>query len=305
MDKFEFNCNQLKNIKVPEQWVNKALEIPSKAPKAAAHKRFYRYAAAIAACVVLAAAVMFSVMFGLNKNVNLTNPVADSPSKSNSVNSETKPGTTDNTKPSGSSSLFSGADISSSTIVSEPPENSADSGNPANNPQTSQTPDNNKETKAQNNTIPNKENPKQAETSLEPTGENPEPTEEQETINIKLIDTDDWAIGALPDDTPKPTRPSVSEVYGCSFLTSADKSAAEGKTYYCRIDDESGNTLGSGTAQKYDWGNPDWPLDIKYTADFVMYYDRSYTVTFYDSNGETLWSGTVYLQQGRDYYLLY
>ena len=43
MDKFEFNCNQLKNIEVPEQWVNKALEIPSKAPKAAPQKSYYRY----------------------------------------------------------------------------------------------------------------------------------------------------------------------------------------------------------------------------------------------------------------------
>ena len=305
MDKFEFNCNQLKNIEVPGEWVDKALEIPSKAPTAAPRKRkFYRYAAAIAASLVIATAVIVFVLSGLNKNVNLTNSITASPSNPDSADSESMPDSKDSTTPPGRSPLFSGADNTPSEFVTEPPENSGGSVSGYGNHST-QAPDNTKATKAQNNTIPNKENPKQAETSPEPTGENPEPTEEQETVNIKMIDTDDWAIGALPDDTPKPTRPSVSEVYGCSFLTSADKSAAEGKTYYCRIDDESGNTLGSGAAQKYDWGNPDWPLDIKYTADFVMYYDRSYTVTFYDSNGETLWRGTVYLQQGRDYYLLY
>ena len=65
MDKFDFNCNQLKNIEIPEQWVNNALEIPSNAPKPVTvirKKRYYRYAAAIAACLVIAAAV---VVFGV------------------------------------------------------------------------------------------------------------------------------------------------------------------------------------------------------------------------------------------------
>ena len=117
MDKFEFNCNQLKNIEVPEQWVNKALEIPSKAPKAAPQKSYYRYVAAIAASVVLASAVIIFVMFGMNKNVNLTNPISDSPSKSDSFNSESKPDSTDNTNPSGKSPAFSGADNSPSEFT--------------------------------------------------------------------------------------------------------------------------------------------------------------------------------------------
>ena len=63
--------------------------------------------------------------------------------------------------------------------------------------------------------------------------------------------------------------------------------------------------LGSGAAQKCDWGNPGWPIDLKFTANFVLYYDQNYTVTFYSSRGETVWSGTVYLEQGKDSYLLY
>lgn len=308
MDKFDFNCNQLKNIEIPEQWVNNALEIPSNAPKPVTvirKKRYYRYAAAIAACLVIAAAVVFSMMFGLNKNVNLTNPpIGDSPSKSDSYNGTSNSDSTDNTNPSGKSPSFSAADNSPSDFVTEPSENSGDSGTGYGN-QGARIPSNSKETKAGNNAKPNSDSTKQNVTSPEPSGEKPEPSEEKETVNIKMIDTDDWAIGALPDDTPKPTRPIVTEVYGCSFLTSADRSLAEGKTYYCRIQDESGKVLGSGTAQKYDWGNPDWPLDIKYTAGFVMYYGQNYTVTFYDSNGATVWSGTVYLEQDKDSYLLY
>ena len=304
MDKYEFNCNQLKNIEVPKQWVNKALEIPSKAPKAAPQKSYYRYVAAIAASVVLTSAVIIFVMFGMNKNVNLTNPISDSPSKSDSFNSESKPDSTDNTNPSGKSPAFSGAENSPSEFITEPSEN--DGGAVSNYYiHSSQAADNTKETKAQNNTKPNKESSKPSETSPEPSGEAPEPTEEQETVNIKMIDTDDWAIGALPDDTPKPTRPSVSEAYGCRFLTSVDRNIAKGKTYYCRVEDETGKALGSGVTQIDDWGNPDWQLDVKYTADFVLYYDRNYTVTFYSSDGDILRSGIVYLQQGVDYYLLY
>ncbi len=109
----------------------------------------------------------------------------------------------------------------------------------------------------------------------------------------------------MPDDQPKPTRPPASTVSGCRFLTSVDKKAAEGNSYYCKIQDESGSVIGSGAAQKCDWGNPGWPIDLKFTANFVLYYDQNYTVTFYSSRGETVWSGTVYLEQGKDSYLLY
>ena len=64
MDEFKFD--ELKKFSVPESWLNKALEIPSKKPKAAPKFKFYRYAAAIAACVVIAAAVTLTVMFGFN-----------------------------------------------------------------------------------------------------------------------------------------------------------------------------------------------------------------------------------------------
>ncbi len=77
MDEFKFD--ELKNFSVPESWLNKALEIPSKKPKAALKFKFYRYVAAIAACVVIAAAVTLTVMFGFNNEINLTNPEPEKP----------------------------------------------------------------------------------------------------------------------------------------------------------------------------------------------------------------------------------
>ena len=61
MDKF--NCDQLKNVKVPEAWIENALNIPKRKNTSAAPKKLFRMAAGIAACVVIAAAVMFSMLF--------------------------------------------------------------------------------------------------------------------------------------------------------------------------------------------------------------------------------------------------
>ena len=57
MDKFNFD--QLMNIEVPQSCIEKALKIPAETKKAASPVRFYRFAAGIAACVVIAAAVIF------------------------------------------------------------------------------------------------------------------------------------------------------------------------------------------------------------------------------------------------------
>ena len=74
MDKY--NCDQLKNIKVPEKWIENALNVPNETQKRPlAPVMFYRFAAGIAACVVIAAAVTISLMFGINKNVDMTAPI--------------------------------------------------------------------------------------------------------------------------------------------------------------------------------------------------------------------------------------
>ena len=300
MDKY--NCDQLKNIKVPEKWIENALNVPNEPQKRPVFSaRFYRFAAGIAACVVIAAAVTISLMFGINKNIDITDPNPKTPSSSDAVSDRTYPTSTpDVSSPSQTPPLLSGEASQSGTAVTEPAEESG-TGSSGTKQKNKKQPDKKSQTptKANNNSGEN-----QTETQSE-APDNTEPVEEQSTLYIKMLDSEDWALGGLPDDQPKPTRPPASEVYGCRFLTSVDRSSASGNTYYCKIMDDSGYLLGSGAAQKYDWGNPNWPLDLKFTANFVLYYDRNYTVTFYNSRGETVWSGTVYLEQGKDSYLLY
>ncbi len=308
MDKFNFE--QLMNIEVPGECIKKALEIPAENKRKVFSARLYRFAAGLAACVVIAAAVIFSAIFGVNKNVKLTN--LDGGSYSAPSVGETVPGSSDFTNPTEAPSEGKTGSILSNSSVTEPVEKSE----LIYEEKIAEKPEATTETKAKSNTKPSKANEARNKTSTEAPGNNTEPAEEPKTEsinnNIKYIDSDEWLIGAAPDDKPKPTRPNVTEVYGCRFMTSADKNTAVSDNCYCRIEDESGKLLGSGglysdsrKAQKYDWGNPNWPPDIKYTADFVMYYDQNYTVTFYNSDGNILWSGNVYLQQGKDDYMLY
>ena len=304
MDKY--NCDQLKNIKVPEKWIENALNVPNEPQKRPlAPVMFYRFAAGIAACVVIAAAVTLSLMFGINKNVDMTAPNPNTPSRSDSIDSVTSPTSApDVSSPSKTPPLLSGESAQGATVVTEPAEAEKSKNGGNGNSTAAQNNKKQSKTKSQTPAKSNSGGNKQAVTSPDDTGEK-ETAEEQTTIDIKSLDPGDWALGGLPDDQPKPTRPPASTVSGCRFLTSVDKKAAEGNSYYCKIQDESGSVIGSGAAQKCDWGNPGWPIDLKFTANFVLYYDQNYTVTFYNSRGETVWSGTVYLEQGKDSYLLY
>ena len=304
MDKY--NCDQLKNIKVPEKWIENALNVPNEPQKRPlAPVMFYRFAAGIAACVVIAAAVTLSLMFGINKKVDMTAPESEIPSRSNSIIDVTSPTSApDVSSPSKTPPLLSEERAQGAAVVTEPAESGESESGESGSPTAAQNNKKQSNTKPQTPAKSNSGSNKQAETSTDGAGEK-ETAEEQTTIDIKSLDPGDWALGGLPDDQPKPTRPPASTVSGCRFLTSVDKKVAEGNSYYCKIQDGSGSVIGSGAAQKCDWGNPDWPIDLKFTANFVLYYDRNYTVTFYNSRGETVWSGTVYLEQGKDSYLLY
>lgn len=288
MDKY--NCDQLKNIKVPEKWIENALNVPNEPQKRPlAPIRFYRFAAGIAACVVIAAAVTLSLMFGINNNIDMTAPNPNTPSRSDSIDSVTSPTSApDVSSPSKTPPLLSEESAQGAATVTDPAEAEESESGESGSPTATAKQNNNKQsdTKPQTPSKSNDDGKKQAETSPDAAVET-EPGEAEPTVE------------------PRPTRPFVPEVYGCHFLTTVELSEAEGKTYYCKIEDESGDVLGSGVAQKYDWGNPDWPLDLKYTADYVLQYGNNYTVTFYDSNGENVWDGTVYLQHNKSSYLLY
>ena len=122
----EFNFEQLKNIEVPQSCIEKALKIPAESKKSASFVRLYRFAAGIAACVVIAAAVTLSLMTGINKNVDMTAPDSENPSRSDLVYNETGPSSADDiSSPSKLPPLLFGADSQSSTAVTEPAESSA------------------------------------------------------------------------------------------------------------------------------------------------------------------------------------
>ena len=87
MDKFSFDS--LKNIEVPESWIENALNSPKEKRKYVIPKRFYYFAASAAACVIIGAAVIFSLIFGINKNVDLTEPSPGSPSKADLIAEQT------------------------------------------------------------------------------------------------------------------------------------------------------------------------------------------------------------------------
>ena len=122
----EFNFEQLKNIEVPQRCIEKALKIPAETKKSASPVRLYRFAAGIAACVVIAAAVTLSLMTGINKNVDMTAPDPENPSRSDSVYNGTDPSSTDDiSSPSILLPLLFGTDVQGSTAVTEPAESSA------------------------------------------------------------------------------------------------------------------------------------------------------------------------------------
>ena len=122
MDKY--NCDQLKNIKVPEKWIENALNVPNEPQKRPlAPVMFYRFAAGIAACVVIAAAVTLSLMFGINKNVDMTAPNPNTPSRSDSIDSVTSPTSAPNvSSPSKTPPQLSEDGAQGSAAVTEPAE---------------------------------------------------------------------------------------------------------------------------------------------------------------------------------------
>lgn len=299
MDKFNFD--QLKNIEVPEECIEKALNIPAVIKRTPTRVKIYRFAAGLAACVVLAAAIGFSFIFGLNKGVDMTAP--DGGSDSYYIPAATDPNAEVSSNPTEAPSNPSDKTDKSATIVIERSENS---GSVNERKGTNQAVGKNN-SQAADNSKSNSESEKQTD-SVSHIPESTAPQNVPATESQNQTESGTSASG----ENDKPTRPNDPEVYGCHFLTSIDTSEAQGNQYYCKIEDESGALLGSDglysesrMAETYDWGNPDWPMDIRYTADFVLYYGNYYTVTFYNSKGEVVWSGVVYLQQNKSSYLFY
>lgn len=314
----EFDFEKLKNIKIdfPESWVENALEIPSKEHKKPAPILFYRYAAGIAACVVMGLAVILTMIFGIGKNnVSLTKPDTDYSSGYSVTPDGTIPsGTGDYNAPTDNLPVIFGTDNGTSPAVTEPyeySENSDDKANPAAKPNGQSanrqaarggTQNNGNGNKAQNATASSGDTQPLTDSPTEPpvTEEPPE-------------ETDPWVEPWYPPPTeyyPPPTEtPTVVEPVmegELSFSTIADTSSVSGYVY-CRLEDKNGNVQGNGglfsnsrRTQKYKTAYADQVILI-YDCYYDIDYFKTYTVIFYNSNGDVIKQRTLMIEEPTSY----
>lgn len=261
MDEFKFD--ELKNFSVPESWLNKALEIPSKKPKAAPKFKFYRYAAAIAACVVIAAAVTSTVMFGFNNEINLTNPELEKPANIIPTVETTVSETSGNTEAlTEISTEKSSVEIRQSTTSIEPAENKAD-------------------------TFENGNSKKQIPKSTEPKEITSESTT-QSSIDEK---TEPVTVPCVEGSTQTSSAPQGEK--RCYAETTVTPELADGNIY-CRLEDSDGNVIGdsglfseSRLAKKQTGKNG--TVILSYTFDNAKELDgKTLAVVFYNAKGEII-----------------
>lgn len=305
----EFDFEKLKNIKIdfPESWVENALEIPSKEHKKPAPILFYRYAAGMAACVVMGLAVILTMFFGIGKNnVSLTKPDTDYSSGYSVTPDGTIPsGTGDYNAPTDNLPVIFGTDNGTSPAVTEPyeySENSDDKANPAAKPNGQSanrqaarggTQNNGNGNKAQNatassgDTQPLTDSPTEPPVTQEPPDETvepwyPPPTEEN----------------SPPPETKAPSDYDYPDVFiSYSFSTYVDKSLAQ-NSVYCRIVDENNNNTESmplyssgRKVSRQNAGNN--KIHLTYVSFNKLIVGKEYSVIFYNAQGTVLKQGTV------------
>jgi len=259
----EFKFDELKNFSVPESWLNKALEIPSKKPKSAPKFKLYRYAAAIAACVVIAAAVTLTVMFGFNNEINLTNPEPEKPENIYKAVETTVSETSGNTEAlTEISTEKSSVEIRQSTTSIEPAEKKAD-------------------------TFENGNSKKQIPKSTEPKEITSESTT-QSSIDEK---TEPVTVPCVEGSTQTSSVPQGEK--RCYVETTVTTELADGNIY-CRLEDSGGNVIGgsglfseSRLAKKETGKNG--TVILSYTFDNAKELDgKTLAVVFYNAKGETV-----------------
>lgn len=314
----EFDFEKLKNIKIdfPESWVENALDIPSKEHKKPAPILFYRYAAGIAACVVMGLAVILTMIFGIGKNnVSLTKPDTDYSSGYSVTPDGTMPsGTGDYNAPTDNLPVIFGTDNGTSPAVTEPyeySENSDDKANPAAKPNGQSANRQAARGGTQNNGNGNKaQNATASSGDTQPLTDSPtEPPVTQEPPE----ETDPWVEPWYPPPTeyyPPPTEtPTVVEPVmegELSFSTIADTSSVSGYVY-CRLEDKNGNVQGNGglfsnsrRTQKYKTAYADQVILI-YDCYYDIDYFKTYTVIFYNSNGDVIKQRTLMIEEPTSY----
>lgn len=289
----EFNFEQLKDIdfNIPESWIENALIVPPEKRKPAVPVMFYRYAASAAACVILAAAVIFSLIFGINKDVDLTDPDSD---KTSAVERAT--GDASSTDPSGEDSVIGdipwifGGDSESSTFVTEPAETDA-AGNtvnkkPSKSKQRASTPSN-------SSTKPSSQNGEKPNGSSSEQGESIPGGSEEETAAPATAEpwceepTEYWPEPWEPwTDEPWFVEPTTLEPEQPEIMFNFSiyaKLASEDDAVYCKVTDKDGNVVSNGSANIKFYGSG-YSL-VGYTTYQKAAVGDPFTVCFYRADG--------------------
>lgn len=284
------NFDNLTNIEVPESLIKSALNVPNEIPKRAFFPvRFHHFAAGIAACVVIAAAVIFSLMFGFHKSVDMTDP--DTPSRTDQINGSTESTSIpDVSAPSTLPPSLSGEEAQSGTSAAEPAasiggSNSNRQAAPQANGASAQAP----EAKTQD-----KSKQKPAQTNPQPPAA--EPVTQQPTEYVPQTEPEEEPSTEGQGDEP---LGSAVEVW---FKTRVDSRFIQGDAY-CRIEDENGNILGNSDlydSSRRTYENPAYNNRVELflidTSNLRIIPGKTYSVIFYDSRGRILKQGLVFIE---------
>ena len=287
----EFDFEQLKNIEVPKSCIEKALKIPAESKKSASPVRLYRFAAGIAACVVIAAAVILSLMTGINKNVDMTAPDPENPSRSELVSNGTDPSSVDGiSSPSKLPPLLFGADDQNRTAVTEPAESSANGSgaNGTKNPKQKSASTTSGNNKAQAPTKSRSNNGSSSQKPDEPYNTDPGDTAPNGDEPFTDVACDTGIEGTTLTQWIIPTEPNYNDNRTFIFYIVVFNGQAKGDVY-CKVEDSSGTVVSSGLAAKNPYGGK---MQLSYSVSMIVSAPKQFTVTFYNSN-EIIKQGTV------------
>lgn len=279
MDKLNFDC--LKNIDVPEKWIENALNSPEEKRAHNIQGRFFHICASAAACAVIAVAVAFSLIFGLNSDADLTNPNPGSAASSKSELVTAASGYTAESKTEPQTkALQLYKDTQNPTVKTEPAESGIDiiqkSSQPVQKPQNSSQDG----TKAS------------AQSQTEANGKTEQPaaadSEKTEPATQTCADV----------TTHISTCPPVMS--GCSFETSVSAALAEGNVYF-RMEDENGVIFGDkGLFDDYRLVNKSAKNNSEVKLSYTLSQPEAekadgkiFTIIFYKADGEVIKSITV------------
>lgn len=304
----EIRFDYIKNFDVPESWIegvlDKSLE-KKKKTLLSLPRRLYYYAAGIAACVVIAVAVSLSLMFGIGKDVKMTNPNGDT--------AYLVEGSTDNTSatdlngnplPKDNLPRIFGGDNESSTLVSEPTETDANGNPKQKSKQKSTSPSSGRRTKRN---PANGSNSSSSDTGYEEPGEDEtpgenisEPPEEPSTViptpaepNTEMPTTQTpWTKPEEEDPNVQYTTadPNAERYYKYSALVFNGR--AKGDVYF-KLTDQNGTVLANGMVT--DKTPENGKTRISYSVYMKPKAGDTYTAVFYGSDGKVIHQQSYYI----------